>query len=83
MRMIKNKSDLKYCSYYSIQISESKPIKAPSRKCVELRERIVKNLEGVFKEVLEKGDRMNIPPIKISLREGSVPYYNAGAFDTP
>ena len=26
---------------------------------------------------------MNIPPVKISLRDGSIPSYNARVFDTP
>ena len=50
-------------------------MKSPSKKCELLKDKIVNIWKGVFKEVLKKGDRMNIP------RQD--PYYTAGAFDTP
>ena len=37
----------------------------------------------MFKEKLEKGSRINIPPLSISLKEGSVPSYLARPYDTP
>ena len=40
-------------------------------------------MEVFFKETLEKGDRFKVPPISINFKEGSLPSYQARAFDTP
>ena len=54
-----------------------------SKKCELLRDKIVRNWKGVFKEKLEKGDRINKSSISISLKEGSIPSYQARPYDTP
>ena len=45
-----------------------------------------KNLSSwgeVFKDTLEKGDRVNIEPVEITLKPGSKPVYSARPYDTP
>ena len=37
----------------------------------------------MFKNVLGKEDRVNVAPVKINLKPGSVPVFNARPFDTP
>ena len=47
------------------------------------KSKILRCWKVFFMEKLEKGDRINAPPLSISLREGAVPTYNACLFDTP
>ena len=37
----------------------------------------------MFKNKLGKEDRVNVAPVKISLKPGSIPVYSARPFDTP
>ena len=46
------------------------------------KENIVK-LGDVFKNKLGKEDRVNIEPVQLSLKPGSIPVYSARPFDTP
>ena len=53
-------------------------------KCDKLRQQIKKKYEGTFKEKLGKDDRVNIPPIKLELKDNDVKPINVGkCFDIP
>ena len=79
----RNKLDKSYTSYYSIQTSNLKPLDPPSQSCTLLRDKIIRDWKGIFKEKLEKKDRLNIAPVSLNLKEGSIPSYQSRAYDTP
>ena len=60
-----NKIDSNYMSYYSVETDTSHSLPPPSKKCETLRKKILSNWGGVFKNTLEKEDRVNIPQVKI------------------
>ena len=72
-----NKYDSTYLSYYSIDTSTSHSLPPPSKQCELLKKKILSNWGEVFKNKLGKEDRVNIEPVKISLKPGSNPLYSA------
>ena len=48
-----------------------------------MRDKIIWDWKGIFKEKLEKTDRLNIALVSINLKEGSIPSYQSRAYDTP
>ena len=68
----------KQTAYYSESLNLNKnlyevdrEIREPSERCRKKREEILKKHPECFQEVLEKGDRIKHPPVKIRLRENS------------
>ena len=87
---IVNKSNKKYTAYsmhyelHSNIYEENRKLKPPSRVCRKLREYIVKNCDGCFKEELEPHDRMKVEPLKLRLKEGYIsPSFCTKPYDTP
>ena len=78
-----NKYDSTNSSYYSYDTATSHSLPPPSKHCEALRKKILSNWGGVFKNTLGKEDRVNIAPVKINLRPGSIPVYNAQPFECP
>ena len=75
--------DRSYLSYYSVESSVSKPLPPPSKQCQLLKEKILSKWKDIFKNKLDKSDRVSIPPVNLSLKPGSVPVYNSRPFDCP
>ena len=69
-----------YTSYHSIQTSNSKPLDPPSQSCTLMRDKIIWDWKGIFKEKLEKTDRLNIALVSINLK--GVPYHHIRAGHT-
>ena len=90
---ISNKGYSAYSSLYSFHSkcegdnhhSESKPLKEPSKKCRKMKEEIVKNWSDCFKDKLEKGDRMKVAPVKLTLKDSNEvkPSFHTRPYDTP
>ena len=53
-------------AYPSLKKNESK-INHPPEVCSELREKLIIKYNYCFKNKLEKGDRVNIPPVKLEI----------------
>ena len=59
-------------------------MKAPSKECRKLREDIMNNWQGCFKEELEPQDRMNVEPVKLRLKdEEARPIFCTRPYDSP
>ena len=84
---LNNKSRLAYSSRYSFQSNlstESTPLKKPSKLCRKLKEDIVKEWGDCLKEKLGPEDRMNVPPVKLKMKDNNVkPSFCTRPFDTP
>ena len=82
-----NKSRLAYSSRYtfdSLVYNESKQLKEPSKGCKKLKTVIMSKWDDCFKENLGPEDRINVPPVKLKIKEtGIKPFFCLKPYNTP
>ena len=70
-----NKTKIAYSSRYSFDSSiynESRKLKEPSKDCKKLKATIMSKWEDCFKEHLGPEDRMDVPPVKLRIKEAGI-----------
>ena len=79
----------KYSSLYSQNetVDEGKEYKLsePSKECIQLKQKLLNNHKNLFKEVLDKTDRINGPPVRLILDPNKKvkPVAHCKPFDVP
>ena len=88
MNRMNKRKNTAYSVLYSNQIYEQKGtytnLKTPSQGCQSLRDKIVNTYKNNFKYKLGPNDRMNVPPVKLTLdrRKGITPMNHVRPYDT-
>ena len=86
-RQICNTYDSNKCFeiYEKSHVTTKEKLRNTSRHCNKLREYILKKYKEIFKEYLDPGDRVNIPPVHLEVDEsrGVSPVQATKAFDIP
>ena len=86
---MKNKYSKPYSALYSQACYETRDtyesLNAPSKQCQDLRHKIITNHSDNFKTKLGPTDRMNCPPVKLTLNKNKNinPLNHVRPFDTP
>ena len=87
MQRMTNKHKLAYSSLYNINtdnFNASRKLRPPGKDCTELKARIVNKYRDCFKETLGPKDRMNVPPVKLRIKDpNKTPSFCLRPFDTP
>ena len=71
--------------YDKSKISTKERITKGNKKCTKLRQHILKEYHDVFKDRLDKTDRLNIDPINLEIdpTRNITPYHATKAYDIP